>query len=174
MCGGHVPPVSCLYLKASGLTVKLLLTFLVLDSATLASVRSTSSKIIDWRQTRGNKVQMRHRRRDGGEARTRVGHLAGLSVVQGSASQFEVASLPALERVGLFHQVSLLQHRLQRQGKHRYVNRISSTRVKPSDPEQKVLALNSSVFVKSLIHQRQQRHNLIFCLFDLMKLRFGL
>lgn len=33
------------------LTVKLLLTFLVLDSATLASVRSTSSKMIDW----GNK-----------------------------------------------------------------------------------------------------------------------
>lgn len=30
------------------LTVKLLLTFLVLDSATLASVRSTSSKMIDW------------------------------------------------------------------------------------------------------------------------------
>lgn len=34
-----------------GLTVKLLLTFLVLDSATLASVRSTSSKMMDCRQT---------------------------------------------------------------------------------------------------------------------------
>lgn len=33
------------------LTVKLLLTFLVLDSATLASVRSTSSKMIDCRET---------------------------------------------------------------------------------------------------------------------------
>ena len=32
-------------------TVKLLLTFLVLDSATLASVRSTSSKMMDCRQT---------------------------------------------------------------------------------------------------------------------------
>lgn len=31
-------------------TVKLLLTFLVLDSATLASVRSTSSKIMDWKE----------------------------------------------------------------------------------------------------------------------------
>lgn len=33
------------------LTVKLLLTFLVLDSATLASVRSTSSKMMDCRET---------------------------------------------------------------------------------------------------------------------------
>lgn len=33
------------------LTVKLLLTFLVLDSATLASVRSTSSKMIDCGET---------------------------------------------------------------------------------------------------------------------------
>lgn len=31
------------------LTVKLLLKFLVLDSATLASVKSTSSKMIDWK-----------------------------------------------------------------------------------------------------------------------------
>lgn len=35
----------------SRLTVKLLLTFLVLDSATLASVRSTSSNMIDWKNT---------------------------------------------------------------------------------------------------------------------------
>lgn len=36
--------------KIFHLTVKLLLTFLVLDSATLASVRSTSSKIMDWKE----------------------------------------------------------------------------------------------------------------------------
>lgn len=35
-----------------GLTVKLLLTFFVLDSATLASVRSTSSKMMDCTQTK--------------------------------------------------------------------------------------------------------------------------
>lgn len=45
--------------------------------------------------------------------RVRVGHLWGLSIVQSPSSQFEVSSLPALERVGLFHQISLLQHRLQ-------------------------------------------------------------
>ena len=37
--------------RAHRLTVKLLLTFLVLDSATLASVRSTSSNMIDWNNT---------------------------------------------------------------------------------------------------------------------------
>lgn len=42
------------------LTVKLLLTFLVLDSATLASVRSTSSNMIDWRDT-GTTVSMKLR-----------------------------------------------------------------------------------------------------------------
>lgn len=36
--------------RSQGLTVKLLLTFLVLDSATLASVRSTSSKMMDCTQ----------------------------------------------------------------------------------------------------------------------------
>lgn len=36
--------------NAKNPTVKLLLTFLVLDSATLASVRSTSSKIMDWKE----------------------------------------------------------------------------------------------------------------------------
>lgn len=49
------PPQKKTPLKSSNppcwlsLTVKLLLTFLVLDSATLASDRSTSSKIRDWR-----------------------------------------------------------------------------------------------------------------------------
>lgn len=42
------------------LTVKLLLTFLVLDSATLASVRSTSSNMMDWRDT-GTTVSTRPR-----------------------------------------------------------------------------------------------------------------
>lgn len=41
-----------------------------------------------------------------------VTHLSGLSVVQSPPSQFEVSSLPTLERVGLFHQVPLLQHSL--------------------------------------------------------------
>lgn len=36
--------------NAKSPTVKLLLTFFVLDSATLASVRSTSSKIMDWKE----------------------------------------------------------------------------------------------------------------------------
>lgn len=40
------------------LTVKLLLTFLVLDSATLASVRSTSSNMIDWRRDPGTRVSV--------------------------------------------------------------------------------------------------------------------
>lgn len=44
--------------------------------------------------------------------RSDVTHLSGLSVVQSPPSQFEVSSLPTLERVGLFHQVPLLQHSL--------------------------------------------------------------
>lgn len=49
-----------------------------------------------------------------------LAHLGSLSVVQSPPSQLEVSSLPALERVGLFQQVALLQHRLQHSGVHQH------------------------------------------------------
>lgn len=113
-----------------GLTVKLLLTFLVLDSATLASVRSTSSKMIDCGETHKLRTddtntfltvdpthsmmsqRYLHTVLIYDRSEVSVSHLSSLSVIQSPPSQFEVSSLPALERVGLFHQVSLLQHSL--------------------------------------------------------------
>lgn len=115
--------------NAARLTVKLLFTFLVLDSATLASVRSTSSKMIDCKERMAGKKISYFKR----PAKTyifstsqhlqsvmchSVSHLSCLSVVQSPPSQFEVSSLPPLERVGLFHKVALLQHRLT----HRHTN----------------------------------------------------
>lgn len=97
------------------LTVKLLLTFLVLDSATLASVRSTSSKMMDCRDTHLALVAQPARRcADAARAALPcVTHLRSLSVVQSPPSQFEVPALPTLERVGLFHQVPFFQHSLK-------------------------------------------------------------
>ncbi len=53
------------------LTVKLLLTFFVLDSATLASDRSTSSKIRDCRNGGESRGKSQEESRDGAQTRTR-------------------------------------------------------------------------------------------------------
>lgn len=97
------------------LTVKLLLMFLVLVSATLASDRSTSSKIRDCGNKAGLSTAANPNPAQRG-LRTPPAHLSILGIIERPASQLEVSPLPPLEGARLFQQQPLLHTLLWEHG----------------------------------------------------------